>query len=67
MITNITGTKIITDIINELLRTPTISFKNKIKIAEVGAKYENNLIKGRREIIHLEGFINGVMYVLNYG
>lgn len=64
MITNISGTQIIKDIIQKLLKNNNVSFKCKIDISEIGAKYEHNLIRGRREIIHLEAFINGIMYSL---
>ena len=33
-------------------------------IVEQGSKYEFNLIRKRREIIHLEGFIQEVIYIL---
>jgi replication factor C subunit 3/5 len=65
MITNITGTQIIKDIIKKLFNNKDIKDECKINIAEVSAKFEHNLIRGRREIIHLEGFIAGLMYVLN--
>lgn len=65
MITNITGTQIIKDIIKKLFNNKDIRDECKINIAEVAAKFEHNLIRGRREIIHLEGFIAGLMYVLN--
>ena len=65
MITNITGTQIIKDIIKKLFNNKSIIEECKINIAEVAAKFEHNLIRGRREITHLEGFIAGLMYVLN--
>ena len=64
MITNITGTQIIKDIIDKLLKSEAVSIESKFNIVEIAAKYEHNLIRGRREIIHLEGFITGVMYDL---
>ncbi|MCJ7636231.1 MAG: hypothetical protein MUO21_01940 [Nitrososphaeraceae archaeon] len=65
MITNINGTKIMKDIVKNILRSKTINEKGKLGIAEIAAKYEHNMIRGRREIIHLEAFIFGVMSVLN--
>ena len=66
MITNITGTKIIKDITNSLLSNKCIPFESKINIVEIAAEKENNLIKGRREIMHLEPFITGIMKELYY-
>jgi replication factor C subunit 3/5 len=65
MITNISGTTIIKDVIQTLMEHPAIKFKSKVKIAEAAAKFEHNLIKGRREIIHLEAFFNTVMCILH--
>lgn len=65
MITNITGTQIMKDIVKKLFNNANIIEECKINIAEVAAKFEHNLIRGRREIIHLEGFVAGLMYVLN--
>jgi len=64
MITNISGTQIIKDLVKKLLERKDISFDCKVEIPELSAKFEHNLIRGRREIIHLEAFINGVMYTL---
>ena len=65
MITNITGSQIIKDIINKLLENKNINEECKLNIIEVAAKFEHNLIRGRREIIHLEAFIAGIIYILN--
>jgi replication factor C subunit 3/5 len=64
MITNITGTQIMKDIVKTIYSTDEINEKRKLYIAEVAAKYEHNLIRGRREIIHLEAFVTGIMHVL---
>jgi replication factor C subunit 3/5 len=64
MITNITGTQILKDILLKLTAHSTISFTSKTKIIEACAQYEHNLIRGRREIIHIEAFLNEVMVVL---
>ena len=65
MITNITGSQIIKDIVRKLFNNNSINDNCKLNMAEVAAKFEHNLIRGRREIIHLEGFIAGLIYVLN--
>lgn len=63
MITNVSGSQIIKDLINELFKT-NISEQCKLNIVEIAAKFEHNLIRGRREIIHLEAFIAGLIYIL---
>lgn len=60
MITNITGTQIIRDLVDKLILTD-IPYICKVDITEIAADYEDNLIKGRREIIHLDAFIAGVL------
>lgn len=64
MITNIDGTRIIKDIVIRLCndKIPNICVYN---IIESAGKFEHNLIRGRREIIHLESFINSVMKILH--
>lgn len=66
MITNISGTYIIKDIVDKLMENDTVTYDCKIKIAELAAIFEHNLIRGRREIIHLEGFITGIMHILHF-
>jgi replication factor C subunit 3/5 len=63
-ITNIFGTKIIKDVMIELCKNPNIPNLSKFKIIETTAKYEHNLIRGRREIVHLLGFIITVIRIL---
>jgi replication factor C subunit 3/5 len=65
MITNVTGTCIIKDIVDKLINTDEISEKSKICIIEKSAMFEHNLVRGRREIIHLEGLITNIMSILN--
>ncbi len=67
MITNISGTKIIVDTVNKLLLRSEIPDKCKFNIVEIAAKYEYNLIIGRREIIHLDAFIVGVINIITKG
>lgn len=64
MITNITGTRIIKDIIKNILNRKNINNTTKFNIIENSAKYEHNLIRGRREIIHLDAFIVGLIDIL---
>lgn len=64
MITNISGSQIIKDIINKLFENKNINDSCKLNIVEIAAKFEHNLIRGRREINHLEAFIAGIMFVL---
>lgn len=61
MITNISGTDIIKDLVEKLMEHDDISFECKINIAEISAKYEHNLTRGRREIIHLDAFVNNII------
>jgi len=65
MITNISGTQIIIDVVNKLLLDPKVPDKCKYNIVEFGAKYEHTLIIGRREIIHLDTFIINVLNELH--
>jgi replication factor C subunit 3/5 len=68
MITNITGIQIMRDILKKILRSPKVNETCKLNVAEIAAKYSYNLTRCRREIIHLEAFIIGVMNVFNkYG
>jgi hypothetical protein len=65
MITNISGTQIIKDIVKELLDRVEMSEECKLNIVEISAKFEHNLIRGRREITHLEAFISEFIYIIN--
>ena len=66
MITNIVGSKILKDIMNKLISNDDISFDNKVKIIEHAAKFEYRIVKGRREIIHIAGFIIACMKILEF-
>jgi replication factor C subunit 3/5 len=66
MITNINGTHIVKDITDKLLENERITYDCKMKIAELAASFEHNLIRGRREIIHLEAFVTGIMNILHF-
>ncbi len=63
LITNIPGSKIIKDITNEFVNKD-ITETTKHHIINVAAKYESRLVKGRREIIHLQPFIYAVVHIL---
>jgi len=65
MITNIPSTDIIKYIVKHLMTTPKLNEKCKLNIVEICAKYEHHLVKGRREINHLDAFIIGIMYIIN--
>lgn len=64
MMTNINGSKIITDIMNRLLDNTGITDEQKCEIISNAAISEHNLIRGRREIIHLDYFIIATMNTL---
>lgn len=63
MITNIDGTIIISNILHEIIKRD-LSEAAKCKIINAAAKYDHNIIRGRREIIHLEGFIITIMHII---
>ncbi len=63
MITNITGIQIMRDVLKKILKSDKVNETCKLNVAEIGAKYSHNLTRCRREIIHLEAFIVGVMDV----
>jgi len=65
LITNITGTKIIVDLVDKLMLHPKIPDECKILIPEIAAECECNLVQGRREIMHLDLFIISVMALLD--
>lgn len=67
MITNISGSSIIQDTVNILMNRSDIPDTCKIEIAEIAAKYEHNLIRGRREIANLEPFVVGTMRAIFLG
>ena len=64
MITNISGTKIIIDILQLLLKSDDICFESKHEIIKNASIYEHNLVRGRREIIHLDAFVIKVITIL---
>jgi replication factor C subunit 3/5 len=64
MITNITGTKILIDLIDVLCKSPKVPIRAKYYIRESAARIEHNLIRGRRDIIHLDAFVISVIKIL---
>ena len=64
MITNIEETKIFRDVLDELLICERIPVKCKYDIITIAALYEHNLMRCRREIVHLEAFVQAVMHIL---
>lgn len=64
MITNIEGTIILQDILKQLILSniPDIA---KYKIIELASTCEHNLVKGRREIMHLDCFVIGSIKIIN--
>lgn len=64
MITNINGTRILTDITDGLMSKSDISNTQKMEIMKMVANIDHNLIKGRREIIHFDVLITSVMAIL---
>lgn len=64
MITNINETKILRDLLSELLENEHITIDCKYKIINTASVYEYNLMRCRREIVHLEAFIQSVMNIL---
>jgi replication factor C subunit 3/5 len=64
LITNISGSKIIRDITNQILRLDSVSEGSKIRVVGLGCKFEYRFVKGRHDIMHLVPFISGVMAAL---
>ena len=63
-ITNINGTEIIKELLNQML----INLKDQsltYEIIDICTNYENSLSKGKRTIIHLEAFIFNILHLLN--
>jgi replication factor C subunit 3/5 len=60
-ITNYSGVTILRDLVNRLYEQKTINDSVKQQIVQKSAEMEYRLIKGRREIIHLDAFIISTM------
>lgn len=61
MITNFTGTQIITSVVENLIKDDRISDMDKIHICDRAAHYESRNVVARREIKHLEAFAISAM------
>lgn len=67
LITNIDGSKLIRDIVIAISkRTDKIlSDDKKFQILKSSTKFEHNLLRGRHDIMHLEGFMMDIIYILS--
>lgn len=64
LITNITGTEIMSQLLEKILsHHPSYPDSFLEKIIENFSEFENRLSKGKRSIIHLEGLIIGLFYL----
>jgi replication factor C subunit 3/5 len=61
MITNFSGTTILKDLVDKLYDSAFLTTDTKQKIVSKNAEIEYKLMKGRREIIHLDAFIMSVI------
>jgi hypothetical protein len=65
MITNISSNVIVKDILNIILLNNTnISIEKKTEIINCALLYEYRLSKSRRDIIHIEAYINKIMMII---
>jgi len=64
IITNFTGTEIITNILNKLINNNVIKDKQKIEIISICKDIEYNMIKGRREINQFDILIISIIDIL---
>lgn len=65
LITNITGSEIMIEMINKIVNyDPPYPDYLIHKIINIFAEYESRLSKGKRSIMHLEGLIINIIYIL---
>lgn len=64
IITNIQGRAIIRSVIDKIIDDNKLSDYVKMRIIENAAYYEHNLVRKRRDIKHIEGFIISVMTII---
>lgn len=65
MITNIVDERnIIKDLLTKFVKDDKISYDSKLKIIKIASNAEHNLTRSRRDIIHYDHFIIGIMKVL---
>jgi len=68
MVTNITGSNIVSKIVHSLLEIENINKNCKAELIINGAAFEHKIIRCRREIMQLEPFIINCMFLLRkYG
>ena len=65
MITNFTGITILRDLINVIYQSKLLTDDTKQKLVQTSSKIEYGLIKGRREIIHLDKFTMNALKLIN--
>jgi replication factor C subunit 3/5 len=65
MITNVPENIILQDLVNCFCDNKEISEEKKIEIIEVSTVCDINLVKGRREIIHLDAFVINILRIIN--
>jgi hypothetical protein len=66
MITNYSGTTILRDLVDVLYSSPNLTDETKQKIVNKNSNIEYRLMKGRRDIIHIDTFTMNVMkYIKN--
>lgn len=65
MITNYSGSTLLRDIVDRLYSSPNLTKETKQKIVSKNADTEYRLMKGRRDIIHLDAFTISVMQYIN--
>lgn len=66
MITNFEESGIIRDMTTTICKIKNISDEAKINMIELATQYEHNLVKGRREMIHIEPVVIGFMKIVYY-
>lgn len=62
IITNIDEIRILKDILDSLIDSDKITDDAKFNIIDIASEIEFNLKRGRREIVHLEAFVQKVLY-----
>lgn len=67
VVTNISGTHILKSILNNILMSNDFTEEAKIKIIESGAYYDHNIVRKRRYINHIKGFIIDCMIIIKNG
>lgn len=65
MITNFDGSMIMKDLIDAFCVCSEISDIAKCKIVSAGATFENQMVKGRREIIQFDALITSIIEILS--